>query len=194
VSACPLCGDDANVQKVTGIYRSRGVGQHDDDLSALLAPPRQEPAAASTPAAPAAPPASGGSLDDPGAIAGYGGALAVVGGAVGWFWSPDELSPMTYAWVGIMTGLVVGVVVGIVYGALRGPRAAPMMGTSTASATSGEGNGHSAAYRQRLDRWEQAYYCRKHDVVILPDESKALSPTAFRSLMDGGTERPAPSP
>jgi hypothetical protein len=42
----------------------------------------------------------------------------------------------------------------------------------------------AAAYRQRLDQWEQAWYCRKHDVVILGD-SKVLSPAEFRSLMTG---------
>ena len=109
--------------------------------------------------------------------------MALLGGAVGWFWSPDPLSPMTYAWVGIMTGLIVGIVVGIVYSALRGA------GASSSAATEPVALRPRSSEHQRLiDLWEQAYYCRKHDAVILPDEPRMLSPTEFRSLMTGEKE------
>jgi hypothetical protein len=64
-----------------------------------------------------------------------------------------------------------------VYGALRGPGGAPV------TPRSGHTQAGSPKYQHRLDQWEQAYYCRKHDAVILPGESKVLSPPEFRRLM-----------
>ena len=39
MSTCPSCGDDANVDKVSGIYRAQSAGFAGSNLSRLLAPP-----------------------------------------------------------------------------------------------------------------------------------------------------------
>src|SRR5687767_10738734 len=40
VSICPSCGDDANVQKVSGLYREQSASKGITDLARLLAPPQ----------------------------------------------------------------------------------------------------------------------------------------------------------
>ena len=37
---CPSCGDDANIQKASAIYREQTVGSVASELARLLAPPR----------------------------------------------------------------------------------------------------------------------------------------------------------
>ena len=39
MSTCPSCGDDANVDKVSGVYRTQSAGYGGSNLARLLAPP-----------------------------------------------------------------------------------------------------------------------------------------------------------
>ena len=38
-------------------------------------------------------------------------------------------------------------------------------------------------YLRKLDRWERAYYCEKHNLVFIPGDDWSGSPTDFRGLM-----------
>lgn len=171
MSSCPSCGDDANLQKVSGLYRQQTNGGRSTELAQLLAPPRVDPTLV---------PLIGTDLEEHFFVAAFGILFAVAGGLVGWLAAGSDGGSVRWvtAWLGVMAGFVPGIVVGYIYGSGRSAR---IRSTAVQEA---EAKRRSPEHLRRLEQWEQAYYCRKHDAVIL-DDGKVLSPTEFRSLMTG---------
>jgi hypothetical protein len=171
MSACPSCGDDANVRKVSGLFREQRSGARGTELSVLLASPQVDPILPSGVAL---------EFEEHFFIAAFGVVFAVVGGLVGWFGvSSSKMSAVIFAWMGVILGFVAGSVVGFAYGASRSA-----MIVSVAEGVA-DAKRQSPDHMRRLERWEQAYYCLKHDVVILPCEGETFSPTEFSHLMTG---------
>lgn len=170
MSTCPSCGGDANVQKVSGLYREQSATRGSTGLAQLLAPPRIIPTLPDDD-----------SFTFSGCIAGCIAFLLTlicsVALSLSLFGHPDSAN------VGLFVGIFVGGFTGsgamFAYNNWRASLARSM------ALVVAETERQSPEHLRRLDQWEQAYYCHKHDIVILSEESKTFSPTEFRRLMKG---------
>lgn len=79
-------------------------------------------------------------------------------------------------WVDSAIGGVILAIVGGVVGAIAGGAVDRVTGSNARERRRPE-------YLGKLEQWERAYYCQKHDLVFLLGDDWTGSPTDFRSLM-----------
>ena len=82
--------------------------------------------------------------------------------------------------IGLMIGDLFAIVVGSVLASVIGQVIGGVIGGIAASKARQK---RRPEYLRLLEKWERAYYYQKHDLVFLPGDDWAGSPTDFRGLM-----------
>ena len=175
VSTCPSCGNDANVQKVSAIHLAQSSGSRGSELSRLLALPEVHAAHVED------------FHYDYDLAAGCLGVIAWLPIVLGVAVLVLALRLHEFAIVlGALAGLVPAVITGYILADRRRERARQTwLAAKSVAGAEAEVKRKSPEHQRRLERWEQAWYCHKHSHVIVPDVGKVLSPTEFKSLMNG---------
>jgi hypothetical protein len=158
ISACPECSDDRYTQKVSAVFRAQSSGPATTELARLLRPPRSAPP------------------NDPWRDLGWwllGAApiafaivwLVLANVSDGFRWGGRGGSP--YALLGVIAATV-GAAVPVL--AIRALLAQRRLARTRAQKW-------AEPYANAFSRWEDSYYCSKHDLIFSGPTSAVCSPT-----------------